>query len=267
MTDASVLRDFTQPDELSDLTLVISGTPLHVHKQYLAEWSPVWRQMFLEECSSPQGLQEIAMPDKSLQEVTELLHCIYSTQKPISDANVRFLLELSDEFKINRVKERCEQFLKNQECSLGNLVIAEKYNLRSLYKRCMEHAKTKTLEELDSSVECKKLSQKTLLKIYHDKIEMLRDYSKDLTQKDRQTLKDCDTLKMEKENMKRSLQSIQVLWESPSKRCFRHIADSAFNYSCADCNEKIYFEVRKLCGEGQHLRRYFPKQLDKKSLT
>lgn len=86
MTDASVLRDFTQPDELSDLTLVIGGTPLHVHKQYLAEWSPVWRQMFLEECSSPQGLQEIAMPDKSLQEVTELLHCIYSTQKPISGA-------------------------------------------------------------------------------------------------------------------------------------------------------------------------------------
>lgn len=27
MTDASVLRDFTQPDELSDLTLVIGGTP------------------------------------------------------------------------------------------------------------------------------------------------------------------------------------------------------------------------------------------------
>lgn len=86
MTDASVLRDFTQPDELSDLTLVIGGTPLHVHKQYLAEWSPVWRQMFLEECSSPQDLHEIAMPDKNLQEVTELLHCIYSTQKPISGA-------------------------------------------------------------------------------------------------------------------------------------------------------------------------------------
>lgn len=84
MTDASELRDFTQPDELSDFTLVIDGTPLHVHKQYLAEWSPVWRQMFLDECSSPQVPREILMPDKNLQEVTELLHCIYSTQKPIS---------------------------------------------------------------------------------------------------------------------------------------------------------------------------------------
>lgn len=183
----------------------------------------------------------------------------------LSDANVKFLLELSSEFQISRVKERCEQFLKNQECSLANLVVAEKYNLYSLYKRCMDFAKTKTLEELDSSAECKKLSPQTLLKIYHAKIQMLRDYSKELTQKDRQTIKDCENLRMEKENMKRSLQGIYGLWETPSKRCYRHIADSAFNYSCPDCNEKIYFEVRKLCGEGQHLRRYFPKQPDKKS--
>ena len=183
----------------------------------------------------------------------------------LSDANVKFLLELSSEFQISRVKERCEQFLKNQECSLANLVVAEKYNLHSLFKRCMDFAKTKTLEELDSSPECKKLSPQTLLKIYHAKIQMLRDYSKELTQKERQTIKDCETLRMEKENMKRSLQGIYGLWETPSKRCFRHIADSAFNYSCPDCNEKIYFEVRKLCGEGQHLRRYFPKQPDKKS--
>ncbi|XP_062580286.1 BTB and MATH domain-containing protein 38-like [Saccostrea cucullata] len=264
MTDASALRDFTQPDELSDLTLVISGTPLHVHKQYLAEWSPVWRQLFLEECSSPQGLREILMPDKNLQEVTELLHCIYSTQKPISDTNVKFLLQLSDEFQINRVKERCEQFLINQDRSLGILVLAEKYNLRSLYKQCMEYAKTKTLEELDSSPEIKRLSSKTVLQIYHDKIEMLRDYSNDITQRDRRTMLDCETLRMEKANMLRSLQGIQKLWDTPSKRCFRHIADSAFNYSCADCNEKIYFEVRKLCGEGQHLRRYFPKPPEKK---
>lgn len=126
----------------------------------------------------------------------------------LSDANVKFLLELSSELQISRVKERCEQFLKNQECSLANLVVAEKYNLHSLFKRCMDFAKTKTLEELDSSAECKKLSPQTLLKIYHAKIQMLRDYSKELTQKDRQTIKDCENLQMEKEKMKRSLQGI-----------------------------------------------------------
>jgi hypothetical protein len=153
----------------------------------------------------------------------------------------------------------------NQERSLGILVLAEKYKLRSLYKRCMEYAKTKTLEELDSSSECKKLSKETMLQIYHNKIEMLREYSNDLTQRDRKMKLDCETLRMEKDNMKRSLQSIQKLWEEPSKRCFRHIADTAFNYRCSDCNEKIYFEIRKLCGEGQHLRRYFPKSQDKNS--
>lgn len=192
--------------------------------------------------------------------LANIMHSLF-----LVETNVKFLLELSEEFQINRVKERCEQFLVNQERSLGILVLAEKYKLRSLYKRCMEYAKTKTLEELDSSPECKKLSQETLLQIYHDKIDMLRDYSKDLTQRDRKTKQDCETLRMEKENMKRSLQSIQKLWEAPSKRCFRHIADSAFNYSCPECNEKIYFEIRKLCGEGQHLRRYFPKSQEKNS--
>ena len=91
ITDASELRDFTQPDELSDFTLVIDelsdftlvmdGTPLHVHKQYLADWSPVWRQMFLDECSSPQGPREILMPDKNLQELsyrTASLHLLHT---------------------------------------------------------------------------------------------------------------------------------------------------------------------------------------------
>ena len=84
MADASVLRDFTQPDELSDLTIIISGTPLHVHKQYLAEWSPVWRRMFLEGYTDHDQLREVHLADKTIEEFTELLHCIYSTQKPIS---------------------------------------------------------------------------------------------------------------------------------------------------------------------------------------
>lgn len=81
--NSCALRDFTAPDELSDLTLVVEGRQLHVHKQYLAEWSPVWRRMFLGRFME-RDAREIPLPGKRVSEITELLHCIYSSQKPIS---------------------------------------------------------------------------------------------------------------------------------------------------------------------------------------
>ena len=76
-------RDFREHDELSDLTLIIEGQRLYVHKQYLAEWSPVWRRMFLGGFLE-QNAKEIPLPGKDLEQFTELLHCIYASQKPIS---------------------------------------------------------------------------------------------------------------------------------------------------------------------------------------
>ncbi|KAK3087882.1 hypothetical protein FSP39_011949 [Pinctada imbricata] len=259
MADAGDLRDFTQPDELSDLTIIINGTPLHVHKQYLAEWSPVWRRMFLESFTDHDELKEVQLPDKNIDEFTELLHCIYSTQKPISVHNVAFLLELAEEYQMERITKRCEEFLMNQERSIEILVLAQKFHLKNVYKRCVEFAKTRTLEDLETDPETKNLDPQTLLSIYKGKIEMLLDYSNELKQNEDKMSQERDLLKMEKENMKRSLQSIQKLWDTPNKRCYRHMSDNLYDYSCAECNEKMYREVRKLCGEGQHLRRYFPK--------
>lgn len=76
-------RNFQRPDELSDVTLIVEDTQLYVHRQYLAEWSPVWRRMFLSGFIE-ESAKEIPLPGKRLDEFTELLQCIYSTQKPIS---------------------------------------------------------------------------------------------------------------------------------------------------------------------------------------
>ena len=38
--------DFTSPDEMSSMTLVMEGQKLYVHKEVLAAWSPVFKSMF-----------------------------------------------------------------------------------------------------------------------------------------------------------------------------------------------------------------------------
>jgi hypothetical protein len=77
-------RDFTQRDEFSDVTLKVEGTSLFVHRQYLAEWSGVWRKLFLSECEDPSASIEIVLEDKTLEDVTQLLQCIYSSQNYIT---------------------------------------------------------------------------------------------------------------------------------------------------------------------------------------
>ena len=78
-------RDFTQRDEFSDVTIKVEGTCLYVHRQYLAEWSGVWRKLFLTECpEDPSTPIEIVLEDKTLEDVVQLLQCIYSSQNYIT---------------------------------------------------------------------------------------------------------------------------------------------------------------------------------------
>ncbi|XP_021379288.1 BTB and MATH domain-containing protein 38-like [Mizuhopecten yessoensis] len=251
------LRDFTKEDELSDVTLLIEGTQLHVHRQYLAEWSPVWRRMFLGGFLE-QHARQIPLPGKRIAEVTELLHCIYSSQKPISDGNVRFLLELAEEYQIDRIKRRCEDFLLTQQSNLEALFLAQKFRLRTLYRRCVNCSKTKSLRDLERNPNYVKLSAETKVEVLKAKTEMLCDYTKNLENRETLLSRKSDLLTMERDNMKASLQAIHGIWGVPNKRCYKHVTDKDFNFSCSDCNENMYREIRALCGRGQHLRRYFP---------
>jgi hypothetical protein len=174
----------------------------------------------------------------------------------VSDNNVKYLLELADEYQIERIKQRCEDFLLSQERSMETLVLAQKFHLKHLYSRCVEYAKTRTMEDLESSPEIGNVDQDTLIKIYKAKIDMIRDYASELKQHESTLAQDCDQLLREKDNMKSVLQNVQKLWDTPTKRCYRHMTDASFDFSCRDCNEKVYRDARKLCTEGQHYRRY-----------
>ncbi|WAR17960.1 BAT38-like protein [Mya arenaria] len=254
----SAQRDFTVNDALSDVTVVVEGTKLYVHRQYLAEWSGVWRKLFVAECPDDVTSSiEIIIEDKKLDEVLELLHCIYSSQKPTSDSNVDILLDFAEEYDMPSMRNRCEDYLCAQDASIEHLIVAEKFDLKHLYKQCVDFAKTRTLEDLEKDPLCKCVSEKTLTRIYKEKVNMMRDYANDLKQSETKLTRANEQLLDEKEGMAAMLGSIGKIWEMPNKRCYKHMTDDRFDFTCRDCNEKIQREVRRMCSDAQHVRRFF----------
>ena len=75
--------DFTSPDEMSSVTLVIEDHKLYVHREVLAAWSPVFKSMFVRDFKEKE-MKEIQLPDKRVDDFVELLHCIYPPIKPVS---------------------------------------------------------------------------------------------------------------------------------------------------------------------------------------
>ncbi|XP_013397955.1 BTB and MATH domain-containing protein 38-like [Lingula anatina] len=243
------LRDFTQKDELSDVTLIVQGEPLYVHKVYLAEWSPVWRAMFVANFRE-KSAQEIELPGKELEQMVELLHCIYPSQQAINEENVHFLLELAEEYQIEKIKQRCEVFLLSGNTDLESLLLAQRYCLDKLYTKCIEGATRLTLEDLEKCDEFQQLEPRTLNTIYKSKINTMRDYASYIKEKEVAMEKECNKVSRERDRIQSKLQTVKMLWETPSKRCYRHMGNTAmFDFSCRECNEKVYREIKKLCSE------------------
>ena len=81
--EGDVFPDFTQPDEMSSIILVIEGHKLYIYKEILAAWSPVFKSMFIRDFKEKQ-MSEIELPGKTVDSFTELLHCMYPPIKPIT---------------------------------------------------------------------------------------------------------------------------------------------------------------------------------------
>ena len=155
------------------------------------------------------------------------------------------------------MKMRCEDYFLSGDKSLEILHLAERYDMKTLYKRCIEFAKTLTMEDLEKSSEYKDLSQETLIRIYKEKINMMRNYANDLKQSESKLTHQKNSLEDEKDGMIAMFKNISKLWEMPNKRCYKHMTDERFDYTCRDCNEKIQREVRRMCHDGQHVRRFY----------
>ncbi|XP_031560810.1 kelch-like protein 12 isoform X2 [Actinia tenebrosa] len=157
--------DFSTPQHFSDLVLVVENTKFNVHKCVLSMSSPVFEKMltldFLEK-----DAKQIDLPGKKRAEFGAFLRVIYadviSQGKQTNEENYEFLLQIAEEYQVNKVKHLCCKFLiSNVEESncLGIYKVAESYNLEDVMEKCAEVASRKPRWVLESSEEFRGLKK------------------------------------------------------------------------------------------------------------
>lgn len=111
-TQPEETQDFSKPWKMSDLVLSVEGRKLYVHKAILAIASPVFETM-LSSNFKEKNAKEIPLPGKKVQEIADMLRAIYpDCEHAITRQNCPSLLELSCEYQMDKLKERCEKFIR-----------------------------------------------------------------------------------------------------------------------------------------------------------
>ncbi|XP_032220755.1 kelch repeat and BTB domain-containing protein 2 [Nematostella vectensis] len=178
--------DFSSPWHFSDVVLVIEGTKFHVHRSTLSIWSPVFERMFTSGFTEKTA-EEIPLPGKRAAEIEVLLRVMYTFGKaqPITEGNYTFLLELAEEYQMDRVKELCAEFL-NYNLQESNCLkfyrVAEHFKLKEVMARSLEESRYQSLANLQDCEDFEKLGPEIQLKVYGEKIKelerTLQEYAK-----------------------------------------------------------------------------------------
>ena len=147
--------DFLEPWKLSDVVLVVEDQKFHVHRSFLAVWSPVFEKMFTTEFKEKNN-DEIPLPGKKASQIKQLLCMLYpsSEEKQVTEENCYFLLELAHEYQIESIVEKCQSFMvfmvkeKMEDDVLAMLIYGQKYQLKTLISACIDGARRLSLKEL-----------------------------------------------------------------------------------------------------------------------
>ena len=147
--------DFLEPWKLSDVVLVVEDQKFHVHRSFLAVWSPVFEKMFTSEFKEKNN-DEIPLPGKKAREVKTFLLMMYPSveEKQVTKANCYSLFELAHEYQIESIARKCEaqmaSMVKNrmENDVLAMLIYGQKYELKTLISTCIYEARRLTLMEL-----------------------------------------------------------------------------------------------------------------------
>ena len=87
------------------------------------------------------------------------------------DHNVIQLLPLAQEYQIEKLTERCEDFLLSQASSVKNYILAQRYSLDKLLEANTQYLKKAPLSRLKSQPEFESLDQSVLQDILMEKCE------------------------------------------------------------------------------------------------
>ncbi|XP_046570610.1 BTB and MATH domain-containing protein 38-like [Haliotis rubra] len=148
---------FSTPSSLTDVVLVVEGKKLHVSQALLCLASPAFLKMFEGDFKNK---TEVPIADKKYADFVEFLLCIHpSTCKPVQRETLDIVLPLADEYEVESLMQRCEQFVLNlfqlkdaQRSDPSNvelvhfLYLSDKYKLSALLDACVIKAKYRTYE-------------------------------------------------------------------------------------------------------------------------
>ena len=110
--ETSEAKPFSRPWKSSDLILKVTDREFHVHRAVLILCSPVF-EASLSSNFEGKSVKEILLPGKEATEIEQMLQSIYPDQDlQISKENCLALLKLSTEYQIDRLKTRCEEYLR-----------------------------------------------------------------------------------------------------------------------------------------------------------
>lgn len=169
--------DFSHPWHFSDVVLSVEGTRFHVHRSTLSMWSPVFEKMFTSDFAEKDA-EEIALSGKKAEEVEVLLNIVYphGRAQDVTDENCQFLMELSDEYQMERVKELYCQYLschvQDTNC-VKFYMIADRFGLDAVLKETLQGSMYLPLSSLEKDEFFKELPDKTKLEICKARIQEL----------------------------------------------------------------------------------------------
>uniref|UniRef100_A0A6B2L3L1 BTB domain-containing protein n=1 Tax=Arcella intermedia TaxID=1963864 RepID=A0A6B2L3L1_9EUKA len=104
------LKTFVNNPDLSDVTFIIEGKPIHAHRTLLALASPYFRALFtnsMRETTSPQ----VALEGPSRAGFLAVLEYLYAGSVGVDAGNVMELMDLSRMYQLEGLRGRCVEFV------------------------------------------------------------------------------------------------------------------------------------------------------------
>jgi protein-L-isoaspartate(D-aspartate) O-methyltransferase len=145
--------------KLSDFAFIVDGKKIYVHKFVLSFRSEHFQKMFSSGMVESKAT-EMTITDFNYDTFLEFVKFLYTDNCTITADNCMQLLELSNYYKVDRLKALCEHRLSldiEVENAASILMIADRFNapqlksyaLEFIYSNVQDVVKTKAFQELD----------------------------------------------------------------------------------------------------------------------
>eukprot|EP00434_Breviolum_minutum_P013228 symbB.v1.2.011653.t6/scaffold789.1/size230748/14 len=135
-----------------DLKIVVDDGELDVHSLLLQLASPVFASMLNSEMQ--EGMtNSISLPGKTKGELEMFYKSLQvSTEEALTPEIATCLVKWADEYQIENLKTKCEQFLLSQPVNAQGLQLAVKYGLSKRTTQCLNQFKEDLVKHVDDIV-------------------------------------------------------------------------------------------------------------------